>query len=101
MKLEEILNGIGYYEAIGSTNKEITGIQIDSRQIKSGNVFVAVKGTQTDGHAYINKAIDNLATVIVCEELPETICPDITYIKVENTENIVGKMATMFYEDPT
>lgn len=101
MKLEEILNGIGYYEAIGSTNKEITGIQIDSRQIKSGNLFVAVKGTQTDGHAYINKAIDNQATVIVCEELPETICPDITYIKVENTENIVGKMATMFYEDPT
>ena len=101
MKLEEILNGIGYYEAIGSTNKEITGIQIDSRQIKSGNVFVAVKGTQTDGHAYINKAIDNLATVIVCEEFPETTCPDITYIKVENTENIVGKMATMFYEDPT
>ena len=101
MKLEEILNGIGYYEAIGSTNKEITGIQIDSRQIKSGNVFVAVKGTQTDGHAYINKAIDNLATAIVCEEFPETTCPDITYIKVENTENIVGKMATMFYEDPT
>ena len=101
MKLEEILNGIGYYEATGSTNKEITGIQIDSRQIKSGNVFVAVRGTQTDGHAYINKAIDNLATVIVCEELPETICPDITYIKVGNTENIVGKMATMFYEDPT
>ena len=101
MKLEEILNGIGYYEAIGSTNKEITGIQIDSRQIKSGNVFVAVKGTQTDGHAYINKAIDNQATVIVCEEFPETTCPDITYIKVENTENIVGKMATMFYEDPT
>ena len=101
MKLEEILNGIGYYEAIGSTNKEITGIQIDSRQIKSGNLFVAVKGTQTDGHAYINKAIDNLATVIVCEELPETICPDIAYRKVENTEDIVGKMATMFYEDPT
>ena len=101
MKLEEILNGLGYYEAIGSTNKEITGIQIDSRQIKSGNLFVAVKGTQTDGHAYINKAIDNLATAIVCEEFPETTCPDITYIKVENTENIVGKMATMFYEDPT
>jgi len=101
MKLEEILNGIGYYEATGSTSKEITGIQIDSRQIKSGNVFVAVKGTQTDGHAYINKAIDNQATVIVCEEFPETTCPDITYIKVENTENIVGKMATMFYEDPT
>ena len=101
MRLEEILNGIIANETIGSIEKEITGIQIDSRQIKQGNMFVAVKGTQTDGHAYIEKAIENKATAIVCEELPEKTFPEVTYIKVDNTEKVVGKLATTFYGDPT
>ena len=101
MKLENILKSINVIETIGCINQEISGIHIDSRQIESGHLFVAVKGTQTDGHAYINKAIEKGASVIVCEMLPEELKKDVTYIKVMDTEDSVGKLATAFYGNPT
>ena len=101
MKLEEIIKGITVSEIIGNTTKEISGINIDSRLIEPEHVFVAVKGTQTDGHAYITKAIEKGAVAVVCETLPETLNENITYIKVGDTEDIVGKLATAFYGDPT
>ena len=101
MKLENILKSINVIETIGCINQEISGIQIDSRQIESGHLFVAVKGTQTDGHAYINKAIEKGASAIVCEMLPEELKKDVTYIKVMDTEDSVGKLATAFYGNPT
>ena len=101
MRLEKILNGINIIETKGSLNQEIRGIHIDSRKIEAGHLFVAVKGTQTDGHAYINKAIEKGASTIVCENFPEEIIEDITYIKVHSTEDCVGSLATAFYNDPT
>ena len=101
MKLENILKSINVIETIGCINQEISGIHIDSRQIESGHLFVAVKGTQTDGHAYINKAIEKGASAIVCEMLPEELKKDVTYIKVMDTEDSVGKLATAFYGNPT
>ena len=101
MILEEILNGINVVETIGQTSIEISDIHIDSRKVGSGHLFVAVKGTQTDGHAYIGKAIGQGATAIVCETLPETIENNVTYIKVADTEDSVGKLATNFYGNPT
>ena len=101
MILEEILNGINVVETIGQTSIEISDIHIDSRKVGSGHLFVAVKGTQTDGHAYIGKAIGQGATAIVCETLPETIENNVTYIKVVDTEDSVGKLATNFYGNPT
>ena len=101
MKLENILKNINVIETIGCINQEISGIHIDSRQIESGHLFVAVKGTQTDGHAYINKAIEKGASAIVCEMLPEELKKDVTYIKVMDTEDSVGKLATAFYGNPT
>ena len=101
MKLEEILNGIHVAEIKGNITKEISGIEIDSRKIESGHMFVAVRGTQTDGHAYIGKAIEKGASVIVCETYPDNIDSDITYIKVNDTEEVVGKLATAFYGHPT
>ena len=101
MKLENILKSINVIETTGCINQEISGIQIDSRQIESGHLFVAVKGTQTDGHAYINKAIEKGASAIVCEMLPEELKKDVTYIKVMDTEDSVGKLATAFYGNPT
>ena len=101
MKLEEIIKGITVSEIIGNTTKEISGINIDSRLIEPEHVFVAVKGTQTDGHAYITKAIEKGAVAVVCETLPETLNENITYNKVGDTEDIVGKLATAFYGDPT
>ena len=101
MKLENILKSINVIETIGCINQEISGIHIDSRQIEPGHLFVAVKGTQTDGHAYINKAIEKGASAIVCEMLPEELKKDVTYIKVMDTEDSVGKLATAFYGNPT
>ena len=101
MKLEEILNGIHVAEIKGNITKEISGLEIDSRKIESGHMFVAVRGTQTDGHAYIGKAIEKGASVIVCETFPDNIDSDVTYIKVNDTEDVVGKLATAFYGHPT
>lgn len=101
MKLEEILNGIHVAEIKGNITKEISGLEIDSRKIESGHMFVAVRGTQTDGHAYIGKAIEKGASVIVCETYPDNIDSDVTYIKVNDTEEVVGKLATAFYGHPT
>ena len=101
MKLEEIINGIEVIETKGDWAKEISGIHIDSRKVESGHLFVAVKGTQTDGHAYIDKAIEKGASAIVCETLPESLNENVIYIKVKDTEDCVGKLATAFYGNPT
>ena len=101
MKLTDILTCVTTCETIGRTDREITGIQMDSRLIESGDLFVAVKGTQTDGHTYIQKAIEKGAAAIVCEQLPDICKEDITYIRVSDTEDAVGKLATTFYGDPT
>ena len=101
MKLKEIISGIHVVETIGDTDKDIQAIHIDSRKIEPGHLFVAVKGTQTDGHVYIDKAIEKGASAIVCEILPGNLHKNIIYIKVENTEDCVGKLATAFYGNPT
>ena len=101
MKLEEILSGINVVEIKGNITREISGLEIDSRKIEPGHMFVAVKGTQTDGHAYIGKAVEKGASVIVCETYPDNLDSDITYIKVNDTEEVVGKLATAFYGHPT
>lgn len=101
MKLENILKDINVIETKGSMGQEISGIHMDSRLVESGNMFVAVKGTQTDGHAYIGKAIEKGASTVVCETLPEELKEDVTYIKVMDTEDCVGKLATAFYGNPT
>ena len=80
MKLQEIINGINILETKGSSDIDISNIHIDSRKVEENNLFIAVKGTQTDGHAYINKAIEKGAKAIICETFPEDIKDNITYI---------------------
>ena len=101
MKLENIIESVNVCEIKGNVDKEIAGIQMDSRLVEAGHLFVAVKGTQTDGHAYIEKAIEKGASAIVCETLPDTLNEHVTYIRVADTEDAVGKLATTFYGDPT
>ena len=101
MKLENIIKSVNVCEIKGNVDKEIAGIQMDSRLVEAGHLFVAVKGTQTDGHAYIEKAIEKGASAIVCETLPDTQNEHVTYIRVADTEDAVGKLATTFYGDPT
>ncbi len=101
MKLTTLTINLNIIEIAGSTCKEIKGVNIDSRKIEQDHLFIAVRGTQADGHNYIDKAIESGATAIVCEEIPEKRNADITYIKVENSEQAVGSIATSFYGDPT
>ena len=101
MKIDELLEGIKVIDTKGDDKKDIKGVNINSRLIDKGHMFIAVRGTQTDGHKYIGKAIESGASAIVCEELPDTLNKDVTYIKVANTEHIVGNIATVFYGKPS
>lgn len=101
MKLSDLLKAIQPVQTIGSTDIEITGVNIDSRLIEAGHLFMAMHGTQTDGHAYIPAAIGKGAVAVLCEELPEKPEAGIAYIQVKDSEDAVGKVATAFYGDPT
>ena len=101
MKLNELLKNITPIRIIGNDDVEITGVNIDSRRIKTGHLFVAMKGTQVDGHLFIGKAIELGAISVLCEDLPEVLQKGITYVQVESTEDAVGKVATLFYGDPS
>lgn len=101
MIIKDILKYAGKYEISGNSEIDIKGIEIDSRKVKDGYMFVAVKGTQTDGHDYIEKAIETGASAIVCENLPSELKEGITYVKFNDTEDAVGKIATAFYGNPT
>ena len=101
MKLNELLKNITPIKLIGNDDVEITGVNIDSRRIKTGHLFVAMKGTQVDGHQFIGKAIELGAISVLCEDLPEVLQKGITYVQVESTEDAVGKVATLFYGDPS
>ena len=101
MVLKELIKNIRTLNITGSTEKEITGVNIDSRRIETGHLFVAMKGTQTDGHAYIGKAITQGAAAILCEDMSESTVDGVTYIQVESTEDVVGEVATTFYGDPS
>lgn len=101
MQLQEVLYGIKITSVLGSTSKEVSALVFDSRQATKDVLFFAIKGTLSDGHQYIQSTIDAGATAIVCEEVPELIQPDVTYIQVENTAVALGKMAANFYEHPS
>jgi len=101
MKLNEVLKNITPIKIVGNDNVEITGVNIDSRRIKAGHLFVAIRGTQVDGHQFIDKAIELGADAVLCEELPEKLSDHVTYVQVESTEDAVGKVATLFYSNPS
>ena len=101
MRLNELLKNIKPIQILGDVNTDISGINIDSRKIEPGHLFVAMKGTQVDGHQFIPKALDLGATAILCENLPDVRKDGVTYIQVESTEDAVGKVATLFFGNPT
>jgi UDP-N-acetylmuramoyl-L-alanyl-D-glutamate--2,6-diaminopimelate ligase len=101
MRLNELLKNVETLNIIGDVEVEITGVNIDSRRIEKGHLFVAIPGTQTDGHKYIPKAIELGAAAVLCENMPEQQVPGVTYIQVASTEDAVGKVATLFYGDPS
>ena len=101
MKLIELLKNVEVLNTFGNTEVEITGVNIDSRRIEAGHLFVAIPGTQTDGHKFIPKAIELGAAAILCEKMPEEQVDGVTYVVVESTESVVGIVATHFFGDPS
>ena len=101
MVLEELIKGLKTVSVCGQTDIEITGVNIDSRRIKEGHLFIAQRGTQVDGHKFIPKAIELGAKAVLCEVLPEEKAEGVTYVQVESTEDVAGKGATIFYGDPS
>ena len=101
MKLQTLVSKIDVLEVKGDLERDICGVQIDSRQVADGHLFIAVRGTVADGHNYIGKALEKGAAAVLCEAIPEEVDEHVTYIKVKNSEQVVGQVATTFYGDPT
>lgn len=102
MKLKELIGNICPVKVVGNDDVEITGVNIDSRCIAKGHLFVAMKGTQVDGHRYIPKAIELGASAVLCEDMPEGELPGhVAFVQVASTEDAVGPVATHFYGDPS
>lgn len=85
----------------GSTSVEVNDVQIDSRKVKKGAAFIAVKGAAADGHQFIEKAIENGAVAVVCEEMPEAINENVVYVQAENSAAAAGYMASNFFGKPS
>ena len=101
MTIKQLIEETKPLKIVGKDNIEVTGIEIDSRRIGPGNAFIAMKGTQVDGHQFIPKALELGATCIVCETLPSEMQEGVTYVQYESTESVAGALATHFYGDPT
>ena len=100
-RLQQILRNIKTAQVIGNLEKSVSSIEFDSRKAIAGSVFFAVKGTQVDGHRFIHSAIANGSSIIVCENLPEDLKSEVTYIRVENSSAALGQAASNFYDNPS
>ncbi|MDP9230723.1 MAG: Mur ligase domain-containing protein, partial [Bacteroidota bacterium] len=99
--LKDILYKVNLRSVVGNTGIEIGDIQIDSRKAKKGSAFVAVKGAVTDGHQFIENAIEAGALAVVCENMPATIKEEVTYVQVENSGAAAGYIAHHFFDRPS
>ncbi len=102
MRLNELIRQIQYTQIVLPKEEvDIKGVCIDSRNVKEGDMFIAMRGTQVDGHNYIDAAIANGASAIICETRPDTISSTVAYIIVSDAQAIVGKIATTYYGNPS
>jgi len=99
--LKDILYRVSINKVIGNTNVAITNVEFDSRKVSLNDVFVATRGTVSDGHEYIKNAVNQGAIAIVCEELPKDTVNGVTYVKVQNAQQALAFMASNFYENPS
>ncbi|WP_285010893.1 UDP-N-acetylmuramoyl-L-alanyl-D-glutamate--2,6-diaminopimelate ligase [Pedobacter faecalis] len=101
MQLQDVLYGVATLAVKGRVDVVITELTFDSRKAKSGAAFIAVKGTQTDGHDHITSAVDHGASVVVCEHFPPVVLAEVTYIQVADSADALGVMAANFYNHPS
>jgi UDP-N-acetylmuramoyl-L-alanyl-D-glutamate--2,6-diaminopimelate ligase len=99
--LKDILYKVALKSVQGTTNTRVNSIQYDSRKVEKNDVFVAVKGVLSDGHLFVEKAIENGASVVVVEALPENKSKNITYVEVESSSSALAFMAANFYQHPS
>ena len=101
MKIKDILVNCNLLELVGDKDLDITKLSFDSRQAEPGTLFFAVRGTQTDGHAYIDKAVEQGVSAVVCEQMPTTLSPKVTYIRVDDSAYVLGVGASNYYGNPS
>ncbi|MDN3608049.1 UDP-N-acetylmuramoyl-L-alanyl-D-glutamate--2,6-diaminopimelate ligase [Kaistella yonginensis] len=101
MNLEEVLHRIPVLEIIGNKDREISELIFDSRKAVEHSLYVAIKGTISDGHDFINSSSEKGAIAIVCEHIPTEIKTEITYIKVQDAAKTLGHLASNFYGNPS
>jgi UDP-N-acetylmuramoyl-L-alanyl-D-glutamate--2,6-diaminopimelate ligase len=99
--LNELLQNVNTRQILGATDKTISGITYDSREVKAGSMFFAVKGTRVDGHSFIEKVIENGATAIVCESIPENATAGVTFIKVDDSSYSSGIISSNWFGNPS
>ena len=99
--LKDIIYGVNMLELKGSTNIAIEYLAYDSRKVGKFTLFVAVKGTQVDGHDYIDAAISSGAVCILCQQMPKKIHEEITYVLVDDAAKALGLIASNFYNSPS
>lgn len=99
--LSILLENVAVLKQHGDSNTQICSIEFDSRKVVSGSLFVAIRGTVTDGHQYISVALNKGATAVVCEELPENMPEDIIFVQVEDSSKAMGLMASALYDHPS
>lgn len=100
-RLKDILSGVSVLQTAGATDIAISRVCIDSRTVQPGALFLALRGTLSDGHQYIQPAIEKGAVAVLCEEMPETHLPNITYLLVKDAAAAAGQIAAAFYDHPS
>ncbi|MFW6295351.1 MAG: Mur ligase domain-containing protein, partial [Halanaerobium sp.] len=100
MKLKKILDNINFEVIRGDLEKDIVEIGYDSREIKENNLFIAIKGFETDGHQYISQAVRNGASAVIIENEITEYLPGIVYIKVKNSRRVMAEVAKNFFDNP-
>ncbi|RRN77133.1 UDP-N-acetylmuramoyl-L-alanyl-D-glutamate--2,6-diaminopimelate ligase, partial [Pseudoxanthomonas sp. SGD-10] len=101
VRLTDILYGVSIEQVIGSVETDVAALAFDSRKVTDATLFVAIKGTKSDGHDFINDVTENGANAVVVESLPEVFAEGVTYIKVANSAKALGIMASNFYDNPS
>ena len=99
--LKDILYKVSIRSVRGQTDLQIANLQTDSRQVGKGSVFIAIRGVSTDGHAFIPSVIDKGAVAVICEELPASIHPGVTYVEVQDSSAAAGQIAHNYFEQPS
>lgn len=101
MLLKDVLYKVNLNAVIGDTNVTVNALQFDSRKIEQNDVFIAIKGTLVDGHDYISQVVEDGASVIVCETIPDNTVEGVTYVEVDNSAKALATMASNFYGVPS